>query len=116
MTLEESHQCHEQWLRSIESNLNQVSSDLSALTRHQEQIAANLAEVTRNQALFTATFAQAMARLTGEQERVAQNQDRLDKGHAEVQAELHALAEANRKLAETVDRYIRFRGDGQQQN
>lgn len=102
MTLQERIELHDQWLRSVESNLNQVSADLAAMSRNQEAIVANLAEVTRHQALFTATFAQALARLTDEEERLARNQ-------AELQGEV-------RSLAQIVERYIRFRGDGQPQN
>ena len=102
MTFEEQLADHEQWLRSMESNHNQLAADLAAVTR-------NLAEVTRNQALFTATFAQAMARLTAEQERQAQVR-------GEFEAGLKALTERVNKLAQTVDRYIRFRGDGTPKN
>ena len=109
MTFEEQVAYHEQWLRSMESNHNQITADLAAVSRNLEGTTRDLAQVARNQVLFTSAFAEAMARLAAEQERQARVQ-------AEIQAELKALTERVNSLAETVNLYIRFRGDGNPKN
>ena len=105
MTPEERLELHEQWLLSMESNHSQMSADLAELkdglielkdvvvdlARRQDQVSQVMLTLGQNQSVLF----MAMASLTG-------NLDRLT---GEV-----------RELRDAVDRYIRFRGDGQPQN
>jgi chromosome segregation ATPase len=89
MSLEERIELHEQWIRSIESNLSRVSDQQAVFEVHQ----ARLTEAMTQLAAALVTLAGRMDTLAG----------RMD-----------ALAEQHRKLVETVERYIRFRGNGRE--
>jgi len=46
MTIEERVELHEQWLRSMESNQQQISSDLTRVSANLERVSARLDQVT----------------------------------------------------------------------
>ena len=54
MTIEERIGLHEQWLRSIESNLSRITDDLAVVTRNQANFSDALAVLAHNQAGFVA--------------------------------------------------------------
>ncbi len=91
MSLEERVEMHDQWLRSMESNHSQMASSLAELERQLEALTQLVLSLGQNQSVLFS----AMARLSSEME---------------------ALAAQHRKLEETVERYIRFRGNGQPEN
>ena len=98
MSLEESIAMHERWLHSMQSNhaqivddLAQVAADLKRVERAQAAFAEHMVAVGQNQALFVANLA------------------RLSEEGVELKREL-------RELRELVDRYIRFRGNGNPPN
>jgi hypothetical protein len=86
MTPEQRFELHEQWLRSMDSNHAQLVEDLDRMAEHLDELKQHLASVQR-------TFADQIVALAT--------------GHLQIQQEL-------RDLREAVDRYIRFRGDGNQ--
>ena len=88
MTLEERIELHDQWLRSMESNQSQFAAGLAASERRMEAFEEQVTGKINQITEILAQVVQHMAALTA----------RVD------------------KLAETVDHYIRFRGDGQQAN
>ena len=79
---------HEQWLLSIESNLSRLANTVE---RYQKQTG----EILNTLAGTMVTLAERMDTLA---------------------ARMVTLAEQHRKLEETLERYIRFRGDGSQKN
>ena len=91
MTIEERIELREQWLHSIESNHNQIVSDLARTERVQSLMAEQLLAVGQNQALFAANL-------------------------AALGTEMRELRDYLRALSETVDRYIRFRSNGSESN
>ena len=91
MTIEERIELREQWLHSIESNHNQIVSDLARTERVQSLMAEQLLAVGPNQALFAANL-------------------------AALSTEMRELRDYLRALSETVDRYIRFRSNGSESN
>jgi hypothetical protein len=95
MTLEERVEMHEQWLSSMESHHAQLAEDLGRLEQnlvnHQKVFAEHMATVTMQMGVF----ATALARMTTESE----------ERHREMQQGL-------KELRELVDRYIRYRGNG----
>ena len=88
MSIEERIELHEQWLLSMESNQSQFAANLAELERKQEQNQQQINQITEILSV------------------VAQSQVALQA----------ATEEAIRRLAETVEQYIRFRGDGRPQN
>jgi hypothetical protein len=95
MTLEERVEMHEQWLLSMESN--------------HSQFAAQLVEMERERAEFERESREKFTQISQILEQVVQHQAILSTRMAE-------LAEQQRQLAENVNRYIRFRGNGQEPN
>ena len=89
MTPEARLEMHEQWLQSLDSYHHQITEDLA-------KVAADLSRVERAQAQFAEHMVV-----------VGQNQ-------ALFAVSLAKLTEEVRELRETVDRYIRSRGDGNQ--
>ncbi len=89
---------HEQWLRSMESNHAQLVEDLGRveqhLANHQKVFADHMVTVALNQA----AFAGSLARLTEE--------------HIKMEAEHLKTQQEMRELRELIERYIRFRGNG----
>ena len=61
-------------------------------------------------------FAASLAALDGMMESTQDQINQITGILGQVVQHMAALAEEHRKLAETVDRYIRFGGDGGQQN
>ena len=102
MTLEQRIEMHEQWLLSMESN--------------QSQLAASLAALGRNTQAFQEEVRQQFGQITGILEQVVRHQAVLSARMTELAEHQRHLAEQLRQLSETVDRYIRFRGDGREQN
>ncbi len=98
MTLEERIELHEQWLRSMESNQTQFVANMATLDRRLNELSRIVVTLGQNKTvLFTA-----MANFSS--------------GMDDLRAEMKALAEQHRKLEDTVDRYIRYRGNGKQEN
>ena len=96
MTTEEHFELHKQFILSIESNLNRVTDDLAA--------------VMRNQVLFS----EHQARLSEQQLRLAEEKTRLASALIALAEQHRKTEEAVERLETTVDRYIRFRGNGQE--
>ena len=95
MTVEERVEMHEQWLLSMESN--------------QSRFVENLAALGRERQAFQQEVRQQIDQITVILGQVVQHQ-------AILSARMTELAGRVDQLAETVDRYIRFRGDGREQN
>ena len=93
MNLEERIELHEQWLSSMESSHFQLAGDLGRLEQH----LANIQKV----------FADQMVVLAMNQAAFMGSQARLTEDQIKLQQEL-------RDLRDVVDRYIRFRGNGNQ--
>ena len=94
MSLDEQVRFHEQWLRSIDSNLERHAASLA-------QTQDALAVVAQNQSNFAAE----MTALVREQRKLAEE-------HRKFEAEMKKLAAQHRKLEATLERFIRARGGG----
>ena len=88
MSLEEQVRYHEQCIRSIESNLDRVTASQAETSQSLAAVTEALAVVAQNQSAFAAAFASLTRRVDD-------------------------LAEENRRLAAAVERFIRFRGNGE---
>jgi len=97
MSIEETVALHNQLIASIESNLDRASADIATLGGRQAELEANQARIVENQALFIENQA-----LMAESMRVLANS-------------LAAVSAEVKSLAQTVDRFIRYRGNGSQQ-
>ena len=106
MTLEERIELHEQWLQSMESAHAQFVEDLDRSQRRQEAFEASM-----NQYLTTITMN--VAALT-------ENQGRANTRNDEFQAKAwQAIEKLSREIAslrDLVERYIRFRANGDSAN
>ena len=99
MSLQEQVRFHEQWLRSIDSNLERHAASLA-------QTQDALAVVAQNQSNFAAE----MTALVREQRKLAEE-------HRKFEAEMKKLAAQHRKLDATLERFIRARGgNGRKRN
>ena len=95
MDLEERIELHDQWMRSMESHHSQFAANLAALERKHELLSQIMITLGQNQSVLF----QALASLTTTVEETNREHDRRMK-----------------RLEELIERYIRFRGDGQSQN
>jgi uncharacterized protein YcbX len=100
MDLEERIQMHEQWLSSMESSHVQLVEDLDRVAEELDSLKQHLANVQK-------TFADQMVVLAMNQAAFMGSQARLTEDQIKLQQEL-------RDLRDVVDRYIRFRGNGNQ--
>jgi septal ring factor EnvC (AmiA/AmiB activator) len=91
MSLEERIELHEQWLRSMESNQAQFAENLGRLEGSMSRLEQNLANHQK-------VFAEQIMALTGGLARLAEE-------HLKGQERLQ-------RLEDLVERYIRFRGNG----
>ena len=98
MSIEERMEFHDQWLRSLESSHSQIVADLAATDRRLTQLTELVFTLGQNQAALMG----ALASLTS----------RVD----DLTAKVDRIAEHHLKLEETLERYIRFRGNGGQKN
>ena len=140
MTPEERMEYHEQWLRSMESNQAQFAENMGHLTeklnlfaenqKSTQQELASFRELFREHvvtvAMNQASLAGTLAKLTEEHLRLMEDNGKLAQGQVkltEAQAKLTEeqvkltegqvkLTEELRDLRDVVDRYIRFRGNG----
>ena len=87
MTPEERWEMHEQWLHSLDSNLGHVTEKLDRVSDKLDRVSDNLDRVTEK-----------LDRVAGYVVILAEDQ-------VKTRQEL-------RELRELVDRYIRYRGDG----
>ncbi len=115
MNLEERIELHEQWLLSMESNHSQMAADLATLkdtvastARQQEQLTGLVVTLGQNQNVLFLS----MSSLTTQLLQNAANVDRLTTNLDRLTTNLDGLTADVRKLEETVDRYIRFGGNG----
>jgi hypothetical protein len=95
MTLEERIERHEQWLSSMESHHAQLAADLGRLEQ-------NLVSHQAAFAMQMGMFMTALARMTSES----------DERHRQLQEEHLKLEKGPKDLRELVERYIRYRGNG----
>jgi hypothetical protein len=95
MTLGERVEMHEQWLSSMESHHARLAEDLGRLEHNLANYQKTFAEHMATVVMQMGAFATALARLTTE----------VEEGHLHLQQEI-------RELRELVERYIRFRGNG----
>ncbi len=95
MTPEERIELHDQWLLSMESNHSQFAAHLAALERDMER--------------FRDEAREQMSEIREVLLTVVQHQVNLSSNVA-------SLAEQLRALKEVVEQYIRFRGNGRQEN
>ncbi len=95
MTPEERIELHDQWLLSMESN--------------HSQFAANLAALERDLQTFKDEAREQMSDIREVLLEVVQHQ-------ANLSSNVASLAEQLRALKDAVEQYIRFRGNGRQEN
>ena len=112
MTLAERIELHEEWLRSMESNHAQFAADMAVLDRRLDLLSQIV--VTQGQNLNAVTIA--LASLTTRVDGLAASLESLTARVDDLAAEVKAGAEQHRKLEETVERYIRYRGNGRPEN
>jgi hypothetical protein len=109
MTLEARVEMHEQWLISMESHHAQLAADLGrsnerltrleqSLVNHQKVFAEHMATVAMQMGMFMT----ALARMTTES----------DERHRKLQEEHLEFEQGLKDLRELVERYIRYRGNG----
>ncbi len=112
MTIEERMEFHDQWLRSLESGHSQVVADLAATDRRLSQLSEILLTLGQNQAALMGALASLTTRVDG----LTANVEGLTVKLEGLTAKVDSMAEHHLKLEETLERYIRFRGNGGQKN
>ena len=119
MSIEEQMQFHEQWLRSLESGHSQVVADLTAIDRRLSQLSEIVVSLGQNQAVLMTALASLTSRvdgLTATVEGLTATVEGLTVNLGRLTAKVDSLAEHHLKLQETLERYIRFQGNGGQKN
>jgi ABC-type transporter Mla subunit MlaD len=123
MTSEEAWERHEQWLLSIDSNLDRVAADLQAATSEFREglaaVNASLAKTTEALANTTeavgvvaqnqSNFSAALAALTRQ---AADHREEFAAHVRESAAEHHRLREGLDRLEQLIEQYIRSQGNG----
>jgi septal ring factor EnvC (AmiA/AmiB activator) len=94
MPLADQVRFHEQWLRSIDSNLERHAASLA---KTQDALAV----VAQNQSNFAA-----------EMTALAREQRKLAEEHRKFEAEMKKVAAQHRRLEATLERFIRASGGG----
>jgi arginine deiminase len=95
MTLEERVEMHEQWLSSMESHHAQLAEDLGRSNERLTRLEENLVNHQATIAMQMGMLMTALARMATE----------FEERHREMQQGL-------KDLRELVERYIRYRGNG----
>ena len=96
MSLEDQVRTHEEWLHSIDSNLDRLAAGLAAVDQRLEATNQALAVVAQNQANFSA--------IQVRQERQVQ----------ELRDQMKELAVQHQKLEQAFEQYLRSRTNGRQ--
>jgi ABC-type transporter Mla subunit MlaD len=105
MTSEEAWERHEQWLLSIDSNLDRIAADLERTDRSLANTNDALAIVAQNQSNFSAALATLTRQAVDHREEFA--------AHVrESAAEHHRLREGLDRLEQLIEHYIRSQGNG----
>ena len=126
MSIEERMEYHEQWLRSLESGHSQIVADLGAIDRRLSQLSEIVVTLGQNQGALMAALASLTTRvdgltanvegLTANVEGLTANVEALTANVEALTAKVDSLAEHHLKLERTLERYIRFQGNGGQKN
>ena len=117
MSLEDQVRTHEEWLRSIDSNLDRLAAGLVAIDQKLEVTNDALAVVAQNQASFSAALA-SLTRQQQENAAVSKENAALSKKHEaqilELREQHKEMAAQHQRLEQAFEQYLRSRTNGRQ--
>ena len=123
MSLEERIELHDQWLRSIESNQAQFAENLGRASERLDRIAERMDSVAQRmdrmgqdfanyQNVFNEHMTNVAMNLSAFFTALARQSTECEERDRKLEAEDLKLRQGLQELRELIERYIRFRGNG----